>query len=276
MQIRFATGKKEFSKMATAELRETFLLDSLFTAGAVQLVYWETDRAVIGSAVPLEAPLELEADAELASEYFCERRELGVLNLGGNGAIEVDGTRHALAPLDALYVSRGSQSIVFSSDDPATPARYYLVSYPAHAEYPTTRILQSAARQIQLGSRESANERTIYQYIHEDGAKSCQLVMGFTQLAVGSVWNTFPPHTHLRRSEVYLYFNLPNDSAVFHLMGPGEETRHLVVRNEQVALSPAWSIHSGCGTQAYSFVWAMGGENQRFTDMDGIAVRDLR
>lgn len=276
MEIRHATGKNELPKMVTTELRDAFLLDSLFPEGSVKLIYWETDRTVVGSAVPLQQPLRLEADPGLASETFCDRRELGILNIGGSGVVEVDGTAHELASFDGLYVGRSSREITFGSHDPASPARFYLVSYPAHTEYPTVRILQKEARQIQLGSRESANERTIFQYIHEEGVKSCQLVMGLTQLEPGSVWNTMPPHTHLRRSEVYLYFRVAEDTAVFHFMGDPAETRHLVLGDGQAVLSPAWSIHSGCGTKAYSFVWAMGGENQRFTDMDGVSVRDLK
>jgi len=276
MQIRFATSLKEYPKLTTEELRQSFLIDELFAPDVVRAVYWETDRAVIGSAVPLTKPLKLETFPELASETFCERREVGVLNLGGAGRVEVDGAAHVLDRLAALYLSRGSRDVVFTSENPADPARFYFVSYPAHAVFPITLVPRTQAREVRLGSRADANERTIYQCIHEEGARSCQLVMGFTKLDVGSVWNTLPPHTHLRRSEVYLYFDLPEDAAVFHLMGSKDETRHLVLRSGQAVLSPAWSIHSGCGTQAYSFVWAMGGENQRFTDMDGIAVRDLK
>lgn len=262
--------------MSTRELRETFLIETLFADDSVSLVYWETDRAVIGSAVPVKQPLRLETTPELASEFFCERRELGILNIGGAGTVQVDGVSHELASLDALYVGRSSREIVFTSVDPAAPAKFYLLSYPAHAVHPTTRIRQVEAREIRLGSQETANERTIFQYIHEEGVKSCQLVMGFTRLETGSVWNTMPPHTHLRRSELYLYFDVPADAAVFHFMGSPQETRHLLMHSGQVALSPAWSIHSGCGTQAYSFIWAMGGENQRFTDMDGVAIHALR
>ena len=262
--------------MTTGELRNTFLLDSLFSEDKVQLVYWEVDRAVVGSAVPTGQPLRLETDTELASEYFCERRELGVLNIGGAGTVEVDGTVLEIGRLDALYIGRGSREILFASCDPQAPAKFYLVSYPAHTVFPTTVVREAQARHIRQGSREGANERTIHQYIHEEGAKSCQLVMGYTRLDTGSTWNTMPPHTHLRRSEVYLYFDLPAEAAVFHFMGSPDETRHLLVHSGQAVLSPAWSIHSGCATQAYAFIWAMGGENQRFTDMDGIALKDLR
>ena len=276
MERRLTASPNEYAQMDTEELRNAFAVETLFAVGAVETVYWEVDRTVIGSAVPLGAPLKLEADKELAAEFFCERRELGALNLGGAGRITVDGVVHALEPLDCLYVGRGSREVLFESVDPAQPARFYLVSYPAHAVHPTALIRHADARKLELGDPGTANRRTLHQYIHEGGAKSCQLVMGFTRLAPGSVWNTMPPHTHWRRSEVYLYFDVPETAAVFHLMGPGEETRHLVLKSWQAALSPAWSIHAGCGTAAYAFVWAMGGENQRFDDMDGIPISQLR
>lgn len=276
MERRLTASPNEYAQMDTEELRNAFAVETLFAVGAVETVYWEVDRTVIGSAVPLGASLKLGTDKELAAEFFCERRELGALNLGGAGRIMVDGVVHALEPLDCLYVGRGSREVLFESADPTKPARFYLVSYPAHAVHPTTLIRHADARKLELGDPGTANRRTLHQYIHEGGAKSCQLVMGFTRLAPGSVWNTMPPHTHWRRSEVYLYFDVPETAAVFHLMGPGEETRHLVLKSWQAALSPAWSIHSGCGTAAYAFVWAMGGENQRFDDMDGIPISQLR
>lgn len=277
MEIRPAVSWQEYERMTTRELRAAFLVEGLFAPGEINLVYWESDRTVLGSATPLDAPLRLEADRELAAEFFCERRELGVMNIGGAGAVTIDGTSYALGALGCLYVGRGSREVIFASDDPAQPAKFYLVSYPAHAVVHPTKPAQPAdANQLQLGAPETANQRTIFQYIHEAGIRSCQLVLGFTQLAPGSVWNTMPPHTHSRRSEVYLYFDLPADAAAFHFMGPGDETRHLLVHNGQAVLSPIWSIHAGCGTRNYSFIWAMGGENQRFADMDGIAVSDLR
>ena len=262
--------------MTTGELREAFQIENLFREGSIELVCWETDRTVTGAAVPTGTALRLETSKALASEYFCERRELGILNIGGAGRVTVDGVVHPVNPLDCLYVGRGSREVLFASADAAAPAKFFLMSYPAHTVYPTTLATQKEANRIELGSQETANRRTIYQYIHENGVKSCQLVMGFTQIDAGSVWNTMPAHTHSRRSEVYLYFNVPAAAAVFHFMGPGDETRHLLMHSEQVALSPVWSIHSGCGTQAYSFIWAMGGENQRFADMDGIAISELR
>lgn len=276
MHLRYAVSPEQYKRMTTSELRETFLADGLFAAGAANFLYWETDRTVVGAAVPSDRPLTLGCDPALASDFFCQRRELGILNLGGAGTVTVDGAAHALETKDCLYVGRGAKDVAFASKSAETPARFFLISYPAHTSYPVTLIKQSDANRLELGKAETANRRVLYQYIHEKGVKSCQLVMGFTQMEAGSVWNTMPPHTHARRSEVYLYFDVPPDAAVIHLMGPGDETRHLVMQNEQAALSPIWSIHSGCGTSAYSFVWAMGGENQRFDDMDGIPATALR
>ena len=276
MELKRAIGIGEYKRMTTRELRESFLVADLFESGTIRATYWETDRAVVGSAVPLASPLKLETDPELASEYFCERRELGAINIGGPGGVNVDGVDYPAGSLDCIYVGRGSREISFRSENPANPAKFFLMSYPAHMTYPTVLAKKKEATQLQLGSPKTANERTIYQYIHESGIRSCQLVMGFTALAEGSVWNTMPPHTHSRRSEVYLYFDVPEDAAVVHLMGPGDETRHLLVHDGQAVLSPVWSIHSGCGTGSYSFIWAMGGENQRFADMDGIAINELK
>jgi 4-deoxy-L-threo-5-hexosulose-uronate ketol-isomerase len=261
--------------MTTNELREAFLVD-LFEDGKINLLYCETERAIVGAAVPLSENLQLEAGKELAADYFCQRREIGILNIGGIGSVVVDGKIYGMGNLDGLYIGRGSKTIIFSSADPNVPARFYLISYPAHADYPTKLAKKADANALNLGAMETANKRTIYQYIHEKGIRSCQLVMGFTVLNPGCVWNTMPCHTHERRTEVYLYFGLDEASRVFHMMGPGDETRHLVVANEQAVISPMWSIHSGCGTKAYSFCWGMGGENQRFDDMDHIAIRELK
>ncbi|MEI6890567.1 MAG: 5-dehydro-4-deoxy-D-glucuronate isomerase [Pontiella sp.] len=275
MDVRYTVGRNEYKRMTTDELRKAFLVD-LYEDGAINLLYCEVERAIVGAAVPTGERLELEAGAELAADYFCQRREVGVLNIGGNGAVTVDGTEYAMENLDGLYIGRGSQKISFTSADAENPARFYLISYPAHADYPTTQAKKADAHVIELGSMEDSNHRKIYQYIHENGIKSCQLVMGFTALEPGSVWNTMPCHTHERRTEVYMYFNLDESSNVFHMMGPADETRHLVVGNEQAVISPMWSIHSGCGTKAYTFCWGMGGENQRFDDMDHIAIGDLK
>ncbi len=262
--------------MTTAELRACFLVEDLFAPGVVRMAYCDADRAVVGAAVPTAEPLSLEGDAALRSAYFAERREVGVFNVGAPGTVTVDGQPYELANLDALYVSRGSRDVRFTSADPANPAAFYLLSYPAHAPHPTTRIKRSSIEPLKLGSEATCNRRSLYKYIHPGGVQSCQLVMGFTQMEVGSVWNTMPPHTHARRSEVYLYFNVPADSRVFHLMGDPAETRHLVVADRQAVLSPSWSIHSGVGTAAYAFCWGMGGENQAFDDMDPAPLATLR
>ena len=275
MDTRYTIGKNEYKRMTTDELREAFLVD-LFETGTINLLYCEVERAIVGAAVPTVGSLKLEAGKELASDYFCQRREVGVLNIGGNGTVTVDGTKYAMENLGGLYIGRGSKEIVFDSVSGEEPARFYLISYPAHTEYPTTQAKKADANAIQLGTVEDANKRTIYQYIHENGIKSCQLVMGFTALEPGSVWNTMPCHTHERRTEVYMYFNLDEASRVFHMMGPSDETRHITIANEQAVISPMWSIHSGCGTKAYTFCWGMGGENQRFDDMDHIAIENLK
>lgn len=275
MDVRYTIGRNEYKHMSTQELRDTFLVD-LFEDGKLNLIYSEVERAIAGAAVPVSGALTLEAGKELAADYFCQRREIGVLNIGAPGTVTVDGTEYNIENLDGLYIGRGSKEIYFASADAADPARFYLVSYPAHTDYPTTQAKKADANALHLGSVEDSNKRTIYQYIHENGIKSCQLVMGFTALEPGSVWNTMPCHTHERRTEVYMYFGLDQDSRVFHFMGPGDETRHIAVANEQAVISPMWSLHSGCGTRAYTFCWAMGGENQRFDDMDHIAIKDLK
>jgi 4-deoxy-L-threo-5-hexosulose-uronate ketol-isomerase len=275
MNVRYTVGKNEYKRMTTDELRDAFLID-LFEDGKLNLLYCEVERGIVGAAVPTVEPVTLEAGKELAADYFCQRREVGVLNIGGNGTVNVDGTDYPMENLDGLYIGRGSKQISFASDAAATPARFYLISYPAHTEYPTTQAKKADANALAMGTVEDANKRTIYQYIHENGIQSCQLVMGFTVLEPGSVWNTMPCHTHERRTEVYMYFNLDEASKVFHMMGPSDETRHITVGNEQAVISPMWSIHSGCGTQAYNFCWGMGGENQRFDDMDHIAIKDIK
>jgi 4-deoxy-L-threo-5-hexosulose-uronate ketol-isomerase len=264
-----------YSRMTTEELRATFLLDGLFKPGEIALAYVDLDRTVIGSAVPLETALALPCPAELRAESFTERRELGVLNIGGAGSVHVDGRAYALGRRDALYVGRGKHAISFSSDDAAAPAEFYLLSYPAHAEYPIAVVRAAEQVPTPLGAADTANVRRITKLIHLEGVKSCQLVMGFTELEPGSVWNTMPPHTHMRRSEVYFYFDLPADQRVVHLMGPSAETRHLLVANKQVVISPGWSIHAGVGTSSYSFCWGMGGENQVYTDMDALRIAEL-
>jgi len=261
----------------TAGLRREFLIEGLFSAGSVQLVYSHFDRIIVGGAVPTAAGLPLEVDkAAIGCDHLLDSRELGVLNLGADGAVAVDGKEYPLGRLDALYVGRGSKSVVLSSGNAGDPAKFYLLSGIAHKEFPTTLICKDRARRIQAGSREECNVRTINQVIHPDVVKSCNLVMGWTRLDSASVWNTMPCHTHGRRMEVYLYFDVPKTAVVLHLMGTPTETRHLVVRNEQGVISPSWSIHSGVGTAGYSFVWGMVGENQTFTDMDQVPMDALR
>lgn len=261
---------------STEELRSTFLLTGLFVEGKINLRITDLDRAVIGGAMPASSPLTLETPASLRASYFNERRELGVLNIGGNGTVTVDGQEFHLTARDALYVGRGSRGVAFSSADASNPARFYLISYPAHAEYPTALIKASDAQGNELGTMERANRRKIARYIHAEGVRSSQLVMGVTVLEPGSVWNTMPAHTHSRRSEIYLYFDLPSDAMVVHLMGEPEELRPLIVRDGEVAMSPGWSVHSGCGTSNYAFCWAMGGENQDYADMDPVSVESMR
>lgn len=265
-----------YARMTTEELRRGFLIADLFTPGRIDLVYTDLDRMIVGSAVPLGTPLALVAGEALKADFFCQRRELGVLNVGGAGRVTVDGVTHDLAKLDILYVGRGSRDIVFTSLSADTPALFYLASYPAHAEHPNTAGGPATGNVRELGATETANKRRLTQVIHENGIRSCQLVMGFTELHSGGVWNTMPPHTHDRRTEAYLYFDIPEGQRVLHLFGRPDETRPLWVGNLQVALSPSWSIHSGCGTASYRFCWHMGGENQRFDDMDPAPVSTLR
>jgi 4-deoxy-L-threo-5-hexosulose-uronate ketol-isomerase len=262
--------------LSTDELRSAFLVQGLFVPGEINLRRIDLDRVVLGGAVPTSKPLTLEAPAELLAQFFCERRELGVLNIGASGTVTVDGTSHALGNKDLVYVGRGSKVVTFASDDAKAPARFYLVSYPAQADYPTSRVSKDDVQAGEIGSMEQANRRRIARYIHTAGLKSAQLVMGMTSLEPGSVWNTMPAHTHDRRTEVYLYFDLPENSVVLHLVGEPNETRHVVVRDGEVALSPGWSVHSGCGTSNYSFCWAMGGENQDYADMQAVDMKTLR
>ena len=276
MQTLLLADPARYPHLTTAELRETFLLDSLYKPGKICLVYVDLDRTIVGIAAPVAEPLTLGADADLRARHFTERRELGALNIGGSGSITVNGASHSLENLDCLYIGRGNAEINFASNDPASPAIFYLLSYPAHTAYPVALIRKEDASPTTIGSAETCNLRTVTKYIHLGGAKSCQLVMGVTHLHPGSAWNTMPPHTHMRRSEVYLYFNLAPDAVVFHMMGPPQETRHLVMQNAQAVVSPGWSIHCGVGTRAYSFCWGMGGENQDYADMDAAGICSLR
>lgn len=276
MQIQNTPRIEEYEMMSTPELRESFLLPELFQRGKCDLVYWEVDRAIIGSAVPTDSSLKLEAPQKLvAADFFCERREVGVINLGGAGRITTDGTVWESDKCDTLYIGSGTKEVSFESVNAGLPAYFYIISFPAHTEYPTVMSSAATTNRVEMGSGETANERVINQQIHQEGIRSCQLVMGWTELRPGSVWNTFPPHTHLRRCEIYNYFDLPPNQLVMHFMGPAESSRNLVVRNFQPVLSPPWSMHSGAGTANYKFVWSMGGENQEFTDMDAIPLNEI-
>ena len=276
MQTRYGVHFNHFKTFTTDQTREEFLATGLMQAGKINLVYSHYDRFVFGGAVPSAGSLELPNEEDLKADYFLERRELGVLNLGGAGTVSVDGTDYALDRFDCLYVGRGSRSVTFTSTSGDQPAHFYLNSAPAHKQYPTTKATQSDANRVELGDEGHANKRVLFQYIHEDGIPSCQLVMGFTELLPGNVWNTFPPHTHERRMEVYLYFDVPEEELVMHFMGQPTETRHLAVRNFEAVISPPWSIHSGAGTSAYRFVWGMAGENQAFSDMDAAPLATVR
>ncbi|SNR79050.1 5-dehydro-4-deoxy-D-glucuronate isomerase [Hymenobacter mucosus] len=272
MNQRFAVSPRETAQMNTTALREHFLIEQLFIGGEITLVYTHYDRMIVGGVVPQGQALSLPNPEELKANYFLERREMGVLNIGAPGQVTVDGTTYALGTQDCLYVGKGAKEVQFTGDG----ARYYVLSAPAHKEYPTTLRTQAEATPVEMGTLETANQRTIYKYIYAEGIASCQLVMGLTQLKPGSVWNTMPSHTHTRRMEAYLYFNLPENQRVLHLMGEPNETRPLWVSSEQAILSPPWSIHTGCGTAAYAFIWGMAGENLEYTDMDPVALHELR
>ncbi|MBW8017788.1 MAG: 5-dehydro-4-deoxy-D-glucuronate isomerase [Planctomycetes bacterium] len=275
MEIRYSPDPVRFCRMTTQEVRDNFLIESLFKPNIIEMVYSDIDRAIAGSAVPVKGELTLTSADELRADFFCQRRELGILNIGGEGNVAIDGKKYEMSNLDCLYVGRGAEKISFASSDAKTPAKYYLLSYPAHAEYPVVHIQRSQSTPVLLGTIEESNKRTIYKCIHPENAKSCQLVMGYTVLEPGCVWNTMPPHTHERRMEVYMYFDLAENARVFHFMGKPQETRHISVASGQAVISPSWSIHSGVGTGAYTFCWAMGGENQAFDDMDHVKINDL-
>ncbi len=276
MDILPCIDQRAYPRMNTNELRQAFLIESLFQTGAIVLKYWETDRTVLGGVVPGADPLTLTCPRELAATFFNERRELGLINVGEAGTVEVDGTVYPMQPLDCLYVGRGARNIVFASANPAAPAQYYLLSYPAHTTYPTTHAAIAQTVPVELGQPLQTNVRSLYKFIHTGGIKSCQLVMGITVIKPGSAFNTMPAHTHLRRSEVYFYYNVPANAAVFHFAGRPDETRNIMVHDRQAVLSPPWSVHCGAGTAAYSFIWGMGGENQEFADMDSAPINTFR
>lgn len=276
MQNRYASHPNEVKNFDTKRLREEFLIEQLFTKDELVTVYSHVDRYIVGSAVPVSKDIKLEVPLkDIGTDFFLARREVGIINIGGHGTVSADGVRYEVGAKECLYIGLGVKEVIFHSGAEETP-QFYFVSTPAHHAYPTVKATQEDATPSHLGSIESSNERTIYKYIHEGGIKSCQLVLGITELAPGNMWNTMPAHTHNRRSEVYLYFNLPEQGAVFHMMGEPDETRHLVVRQGQAIISPSWSIHSGVGTSNYTFCWAMAGENQTFDDMDGVAMTELK
>lgn len=286
MELRFAASPLDMKHYTTQQLREEFLIRNLFAAGEINMVYSHIDRIITGAAVPLGEPIELAAGSEIRAEYFLERREMGVINIGGTGCIWVDGKEYLISNRDGMYIGMGARKIAFGSRDAKKPAKFYFNSTPAHKAYPTVQIkpygepeegvvIIKSENKVELGSLEESNHRTICKYILPGQVESCQLVMGMTKLEPGSVWNTMPCHTHDRRMEVYLYFDIPKEAIVMHYMGEPSETRHIVMRNEEAVISPSWSIHSGCGSQAYTFIWGMAGENQVFGDMDVVEMKDL-
>jgi len=276
IDVRHASHPEAVRGYDTETLRRHFLVETVFAGGAILLTYSHYDRMVIGGATPLGEGLSLGATKEIGQETFLAERELGALNVGGAGRIVVDGKSYDLQKYDCLYVGKGAGDVRFESTDAAKPAKFYLVSTPAHEVHPTVLLTRDKARHLTPGEAATANKRSIYQFIHPEVCKSCQLTMGFTMIDAGSVWNTMPAHTHDRRMEAYLYFDLETDQRVFHFMGEPQQTRHMLVASEQAVISPPWSIHSGAGTKNYSFIWAMAGDNKSFTDMDHIAIADLR
>jgi 4-deoxy-L-threo-5-hexosulose-uronate ketol-isomerase len=276
MQTRYESSPKETAGMNTAELRNNFLVETLFSANEIHVVYSHYDRMILGGIMPTNESVSLPVYEELKSSFFLERREIGIINVAGDGKIIADGSTYNVNKLDCLYIGKGTKGITFESIDAENPAKFFILSAPAHKEYPTQLMTKEAASPAQMGAVETANQRTIYKYIHLDGIRSCQLVMGLTVLQNGSVWNTMPSHTHDRRMEVYCYFDVQEGQGVLHLMGQPQETRHLWVSNHQAIISPPWSIHSGCGTTNYSFIWGMAGENQSFADMDFVAINELK
>ena len=286
MELRTASSPRDAKLYDTQRLREEYLIDDLFKPDEIKLVYSHIDRIITGSAVPVKEELKLTAGDELRAEYFLQRREMGVINIGGEGIITIDGKKYDVDYKQGMYIGMGAKDVSFASKDAARPAKFYINSAPAHKTYPTVLIKREGTpsegvviikdeNKKELGSLEQANHRVINKYILPGQVETCQLEMGMTELKPGSVWNTMPCHTHDRRMEVYLYFDIPEDALVMHFMGEPTETRHIIMRNEQAVISPSWSIHSGCGTQAYTFIWGMVGENQDFDDMDDVAMQDF-
>ncbi|WMJ85103.1 5-dehydro-4-deoxy-D-glucuronate isomerase [Oscillospiraceae bacterium LTW-04] len=280
MDIRYSANQKDVKRYTTEELRNEFLIEGLYVPDQVTAVYSHVDRMVTVGCMPVRESVSIDKGIDVwgcfGTHYFLERREIGMFNIGGAGKVTVDGKVYEMDYKDCLYITRGAKKVLFSSDSADTPAKFYMVSAPAHCSYETRLIKLSDAAQKPLGAAETSNKRIINQFIHPDVLKTCQLSMGMTELDSGSVWNTIPAHTHERRMEIYMYFEVPQDQVVFHMMGEGQETRHIVMQNEQAIISPSWSIHTGVGTSNYTFIWAMGGENQAFDDMDGITTAQLR
>ncbi|MEO7482222.1 MAG: 5-dehydro-4-deoxy-D-glucuronate isomerase, partial [Ferruginibacter sp.] len=275
MEIRFQNSPAETSRMNTEELRKNFMLGGLMQPGTIQLIYSHYDRAVVGGVVPTSGDISLPNEGELKANFFLERREMGIINLGGKGTVTADGVDYEIEKLGCVYLGKGTKDVKFSSNADAEPAHFYLMSVPAHQAYPNKKMSKEEAAPVNLGDISTSNKRTIYKYIHNAGIESCQLVMGLTVLEEGSVWNSVPPHTHTRRMEAYFYFDVPEAHRVMHFMGQPQETRHLVLANLEGALSAPWSMHFGCGTASYGFIWGMAGENKEFTDMDQVAIKEI-
>lgn len=276
MEVRYHNSASETAAMTTEELRAAFLVQQVMLPDQVKLLYTHYDRVIIGGVMPVNKTIALPTYDALKANFFLERREIGIINIGGDGEVIVNGNAYPLRKLDCLYVGKGNEKLQFKSAKKKEPAKFYLLSAPAHAAYKVQLLKKEKASPVEMGAAATANQRTIYKYIHADGLKSCQIVMGLTILKEGNVWNTMPAHVHDRRMEAYLYFDLPENQKVIHLMGEPSETRHLVVSNEQAIISPPWSIHSGCGTSSYGFIWGMAGENYVYTDMDMVNINDLR
>jgi len=266
----------DFKTYDTSRIRKEFLVEKVMEAGKIRLVYSVIERFIVGGAVPLNEPLTLESIDPLKAGYFCERREVGVINVAASGTVVVDGTSYKLNFKDALYIGKGSREVIFKSDDPENPAHFYINSAPAHKEYPVKHVTLAQSNKLHLGALQTSNERTINQLLINSVVETCQLQMGMTELKTGSVWNTMPPHLHSRRNEVYFYFNVPEGQAICHFMGQPHETRHIWMQNEQAVISPNWSIHSAAGTSNYIFIWGMAGENLDYADMDVIKPVELR
>lgn len=280
MDTRYSVNPRDIKRYTTEELRNEFLIQNIFKADEVTAVYSHVDRMVTLGCMPVNEVVDLEKGMDIwhtfGTQFFLERREIGVFNVGDDGKIVADDETFDLTYTDCVYITKGTKKVTFQSNDPKNPAKFYMVSAPAHTSYKTTFIPMAKANKRPMGAMETANDRVINQFIHPDVLQTCQLSMGLTQLKPGSVWNSMPPHTHERRMEVYFYFEVPKDNVVFHMMGQAEETRHIVMHNEEAVISPSWSMHCGAGTSNYTFIWAMGGENQAFDDMDHIAITDMK